>query len=239
MMVAFKGRSYLRQYMPKKPTRYGFKVWVRVAASGIVHDFDIYSGSRAPDLAKQKHKFGLGGDVVLQLCSTLPSGKNFKIFADNFFTNLPLLIKLEERDLWFAGTLRRDRVKTLTLKTDKDLKSEGRGSVDYKTDVENGIMAVKWCDKNIVLMVSTYVGVHPLDTARRWDRAAKKHVDVDRPAIIKEYNKFMGGIDLMDSLLFLYKMPSEASVGTCTFGTICFRLHVLMLGLHIHATPTN
>ena len=55
-------------------------------------------------------------------------------------------------------------------------------------------------------MVSTYVGVQPLDTAIRWDRAAKKHVDVDRPAIIRQYNKFMGGIDLMDSLMSLYKM---------------------------------
>ena len=54
-----------------------------------------------------------------------------------------------------------------------------------------------WCDNNTVLMVST---------ARRWDRAANKHVDVDRPAIIRQYNKFMGGIDLMDSLLSLYKM---------------------------------
>ena len=47
MMVTFKGRSYLRQYMPRKPTRYGFKMWVRGTASGIVHDFDIYSGSGA------------------------------------------------------------------------------------------------------------------------------------------------------------------------------------------------
>ena len=44
-MVAFKGRSSMKQYVPKKPVKRGFKVWVRAGAvSGYVNEFNIYTG---------------------------------------------------------------------------------------------------------------------------------------------------------------------------------------------------
>ena len=44
-MIAFKGRSTLKQYVPKKPIKRGFKAWVRAdAVTGYVCDFNIYTG---------------------------------------------------------------------------------------------------------------------------------------------------------------------------------------------------
>ena len=44
-MILFKGRSSIRQYMPLKPTKRGYKVWVRAdSKSGYVYQFDIYTG---------------------------------------------------------------------------------------------------------------------------------------------------------------------------------------------------
>ncbi|GBP91012.1 PiggyBac transposable element-derived protein 4 [Eumeta japonica] len=44
-MVKFKGRSSLKQYMPKKPIKRGFKVWARCdAKSGYLYQFEIYTG---------------------------------------------------------------------------------------------------------------------------------------------------------------------------------------------------
>ena len=40
-----------------------------------------------------------------------------------------------------------------------------------------------------------YVAVEPKDTCRRWDSSEKKYVEIKRPAVIKEYNKYMGGVD--------------------------------------------
>ncbi|KAK2711497.1 hypothetical protein QYM36_012605 [Artemia franciscana] len=40
-MIPFKGRSNLRQYLPKKPTMWGIKVFTRAGVSGFVHDFEI------------------------------------------------------------------------------------------------------------------------------------------------------------------------------------------------------
>ena len=44
IMVAFKGRSILKQYLPKKPKKWGFKLWARCSSSGFLHVSDIYQG---------------------------------------------------------------------------------------------------------------------------------------------------------------------------------------------------
>ena len=104
IMVAFKGRSLLKQYLPKKPKKWGFKLWARCAATGFLHVFDIYQGKGTgmgtdgdlPDC-------GLGGNVVLKLCSSLPENHNFKIFADNFFSNFSMVSELQQRSIlcWY------------------------------------------------------------------------------------------------------------------------------------------
>ena len=39
------GRSTMKQYLPKKPVKRGFKVWVRAdAVTGFFCDFDVYVG---------------------------------------------------------------------------------------------------------------------------------------------------------------------------------------------------
>ncbi len=45
-----------------------------------------------------KSELRLSGDVVMKLASTLPAGQNYMVFADNFFTSLPLLVKVLERN---------------------------------------------------------------------------------------------------------------------------------------------
>ena len=44
IMVAFKGKSLMRQYMPNKPHKWGFKIWGRSGVSGYLYDFDVYQG---------------------------------------------------------------------------------------------------------------------------------------------------------------------------------------------------
>ena len=34
----------MKQYLPKKPHKWGFKVWARAGISGIIYDFEIYTG---------------------------------------------------------------------------------------------------------------------------------------------------------------------------------------------------
>ncbi|CAH1991505.1 unnamed protein product [Acanthoscelides obtectus] len=64
MMIAYKGKKAgsLRQYMPKKPNKWGFKMFVRAGVSGIVQDFLIYTGSSTFDeilFSKEEQQMGL------------------------------------------------------------------------------------------------------------------------------------------------------------------------------------
>lgn len=61
MMVSYKGKKVgsRQQYMPKKQTKWGFKLFVRAGNSGIVYDFFAYDGANF-----KKHLMGM----------SLPSG---------------------------------------------------------------------------------------------------------------------------------------------------------------------
>ena len=61
-MIPFKGRSGVKQCMPKKPVKRGIKVWVRAdSANGFFCDLDVYIGASA---SPEK---GLGARVVKTL----------------------------------------------------------------------------------------------------------------------------------------------------------------------------
>ena len=45
VMVPFKGKSSVKQYMRNKPHKWGFKLWGREEASGTLSEFDVYQGA--------------------------------------------------------------------------------------------------------------------------------------------------------------------------------------------------
>ena len=44
-IIPFKGRHSSKQYIPKKPKPWGFKVWVRAGSSGYTYRFELYQGA--------------------------------------------------------------------------------------------------------------------------------------------------------------------------------------------------
>ena len=79
-MVAFKGRSCMKQYLPMKPVKRGFKIWVRADShNGYVCEFECYTGKKGDTT-----EVGLGGSVVTRLTRDLV-GKAYHIFMDSFF----------------------------------------------------------------------------------------------------------------------------------------------------------
>ncbi|XP_035215744.1 piggyBac transposable element-derived protein 4-like [Stegodyphus dumicola] len=49
-MIAFKGRTSLKQYMPMKPIKRGYKMWCLAdSKSGYIQKFEIYCGKETSD----------------------------------------------------------------------------------------------------------------------------------------------------------------------------------------------
>ena len=207
-MIPFKGKNSLRQHIPKKPNKWGLKVMARCGASGFTYDFQLYDG-KGP---KVDETCGYQpGDFVVKLCETLPKGMNFKLYFDNWFTFLELRLMLRSWGIWTVGTLRSNRIRGATLKTEKELKKAGRGSADMVVDANSGLAVVRWMDNSAVQFSSLHTALEPMCTIKRWDRKLRKYTDVKCPAIVKEYNEFMGGVDLFDMLMALYKVDHRSA----------------------------
>ena len=202
MMVPYKGHtSRIKQYMRGKPHPWGFKIWARTAVSGMLYDFDVYQGN----VAKTTSEHGLSTDVVLKLTSTLPAGKNYKVFADNFFTSITLITHLLGRGIHYTGTVRTGRLPNCQLKDEKTLSKQGRGSYDSLVLQDPKVAAVRWFDNRPVTLASTYVDPLPIQKVRRWDKASKSFTDINRPFIVDQYNRSMGGVDQLDAFVAQYR----------------------------------
>ena len=103
-MVPFKGRSSLKQYMPKKPIKRGFKIWMAVdAENGFVTNLEVHTGKKEGSIEK-----GLGSSVVQSLTKAFHSTYRH-IYFDNFFSSVDLLLDLCRVGLYGCGTLRMNR----------------------------------------------------------------------------------------------------------------------------------
>ena len=90
-MIKFKGRSSLKQFMPKKPVKRGFKVWVLADKCGYAWKFGIYTGKKGDTVEKQ-----LGESVVKSPVEDVED-KDHKIYFDNYFTSTGLLQHSKKR----------------------------------------------------------------------------------------------------------------------------------------------
>lgn len=65
-MIKFKGKSTLKQYMPIKLVKRGFKVWARAdSLTGYLHQFQVYTGKT------ENVESELGSNVIMKLCQSL------------------------------------------------------------------------------------------------------------------------------------------------------------------------
>lgn len=195
-MILFKGRSSLKQYNPQKPIKRGYKIWCRASSTGFIHQFEVYQGSKV-DADQTFARFGLGGRVVCEMTASL-KGKGYIVMFDNFFTSLPLLEYLYTETIHACGTIRGNRKGLPVLKEDKMLL---RGQFDFKASSKN-TRVFKWKDNRTVMMASNYHGNEGGEVSRK--QKDGKTMLIKCPLIIKDYNRFMGGVDKADMLRAIY-----------------------------------
>ena len=76
-------------------------------------------------------------ELVLGLVEEIPKNQNYRVFFNNRFSTLPLLIKLQSMGILSTGTYFSNRVAACTLMSDKDLKAAEPGSFDYHIDLNS------------------------------------------------------------------------------------------------------
>ncbi|CAH1974499.1 unnamed protein product [Acanthoscelides obtectus] len=199
-MIRFKGRSSLRQYMPNKPIKRGYKVLVRASESGYVDHFQIYTGKNGENAEKN-----LGARVVTDLTRSLVNGHHI-VYFDNYFTSLMLLRQLKLDKIYACGTIRQNRV---GIPTDvKEDKASKRGESDFRV-TDDGITFCKWKDKRVVAMASNFHMPGIIETVERKKKDGERET-IACPVIIKNYNANMGYVDKADILKSTYELDRKS-----------------------------
>lgn len=186
--------------MPLKPIKRGFKVWaLACSVIGYMFSFDIYTGKTSGgDIT-----LGLGEKVVLSLTLAL-EGLGYCIFFDNFFSSIPLLIKLLEKNLFACGTFRKIRkfYPVDVLKSDKSLK---KGDLDFAQSGD--ITVTKWKDKGknpVVVLSNMHDGSEKINVLRTNSTGSRDLVSCSKS--ISDYNIYMKGVDKFDQMIAAYSI---------------------------------
>ena len=194
-MVKFKGRSSFKQYLPAKPIKRGYKIWcLGDSITGYLFNCRIYVGKE--DVVDNETL--LGERVVLSLID----GHDFEgkhLYFDNFFTSLSLLEKLRLRRISATGTIRADRVGISSQFTLKEKMERG----EYKSIVTSNSVVFKWMDtKHVFLASNDCQNTGIVRISRRLKN--RQLIEIDCPKAIKDYNKFMHGVDRFNQRMSCY-----------------------------------
>ena len=116
-VVPFKGKSVLRMYNPKKPKKWGYKIFVLSGVDGLIQNLEIYIGKIEPCPGQPDIK--ASGNIVLRLLSSIPRNVWHKIYCDNWFTSVALQTTLSKQGIACLGTVRSNCLSGCTFPRDK------------------------------------------------------------------------------------------------------------------------
>lgn len=205
-LCSTKCKSIIKQYMPKKPYKWGFKLHVLSGShSGFCYFFEIFTGQENDACNRLPNETDLGSsaNIVIRLLRIVPEFQNHIVCFDNYFSTLPLVAQLSKRGIHAVGTMRKSRLHNDKLPEEKVIMSLDRGSSFEMTTKINSsdMVSVTWRDTKVVNLISNFLGTYPLQTVDRFDKKLKKKITVDCPNIVKQYNSYMGGVDFLDSMI--------------------------------------
>ena len=185
----------MKQYLPMKPIKRGYKVWMLADESGYCLKFDVYTGKKDNKTTKD-----LGAKVVISLVQGL-EGKNHKVYFDNYFTNVHLMKDLKEKGVNACGTVKPRRKDLPTFMASRNMK---RGHSETFTS-NTGMSATKWLDKKDVFILTNFHD--PLEMSEV-QRKQKDGTQCVYPCLrcVSDYNKNMSTVDKFDQLMSSYKL---------------------------------
>ncbi|XP_046666851.1 piggyBac transposable element-derived protein 4-like [Homalodisca vitripennis] len=197
-MIKFKGRSSLKQYLPKKPIKRGYKLWMLADKSGYIVEFEVYTGK-----VGEMTQHDLGPTVVKNLTQRF-QGKHQTVYIDNYFVSY-LMEDLKSMDINACGKVQAGRK---NLPVFKDTKEMDRGDYDWRVS-DGGVTAIKWIDNKEVLFLSNFHDPLEITTVKRRMKDGSR-VDVNCPTAVQDCNMNMNCVDKFDQMKALYEISRKS-----------------------------
>ena len=198
-MVAFKGRSSIKQYIPSKPHKWGYKIYCLASDNYLLH-FEIYEGKEI-----NPSVYGPVHDLVLRL--TLPyQHQGFIVFTDQWFTSLDLLSSLRERGIRLCGSINRRR-KGLPSINENTIKQLQRGDSIKRT--QEDMTLIVWKDQKVIRLLFNHVSSNKSSSLQRWDESHEQ-ISLSCPTAIHDYFYRSRSIDVIGQLYYSYRIGRKS-----------------------------
>lgn len=216
MLEKFRGLCPFRQYIPRKPGRYGLKVQACCdVRDTYVYNLEPYAGTQPAGPYRQSNK---PDDIVLRLVEPISNqaGRARVVTTDNWYTSLRLARELNNRNLSFVGTVRKNRVFVpKELSERRPINTTIFGYTDDAT-----LLDYQPKKNRHVLMLTTVPEImHELIAPQ--DAAL-------RPEAILLYNKTKGAVDTVDKMKAAY----DVARGTKRWNVVLWFAFMNMAGIN-------
>ena len=184
-LCAYKGRWLYLSYNPKKPHKWGVKIFqVCDSNNGYCCRFKIAAGGSMPVR-----------DLVLDLMQDY-LGQGYVLYVDRYYTSVKLFHDLWRHKTAAVGTCMMNR-----RGLPHHFLGQSLGPGQTLACRQQELMALKWKDKRDVLVLSTKhtSAMTSVSVRVRGGRRQK-----EKPTAVHDYNCYMSGVDQSDQLLEYY-----------------------------------
>jgi len=192
-MVAYKGRSPIKQYIPSKPHKWGYKIWCLASEDYLLH-FEVYAGKEeAPSDA------GATIDTVIRMTAAYQHQQHV-MYVDNWFTSPALLHALAQKGIRLCGSVRRNR-KGMPAIPAADVRALGRG--EWIQRQKGDATVAVWRDQQPLWVLYNHCSPSETASLDRWSDAGRK-VSIGCPRAIRDYFYGARSVDVLSQLHYAY-----------------------------------
>lgn len=193
MLAAFRGRCCFIQYMPKKPAKYGVKIFILCdSKTYFVGYIEVYCGEHPEGPYR---KSNATKDLVLRLLDHIKGTKR-TLTCDNWFVSYELAQSLLEQKIALVGTLKKNKVQIPNEFLPNKSRPIGSSLFGFQKQISITSYVPKM-NKSVIL-VST---MHDKNLVNS---------DTNKPEVIHFYNSNKGGVDTVDQLCSSYSVSRRS-----------------------------
>lgn len=198
-MCAYKGRSPIKQYIPSKPHKWGYKIFCLASENYLLH-FEIYEGKEEDPSAE-----GATYDTVIRMTQPYQN-QQLVLFTDSWFTSPALLNALQQRGIRLCGSVRSNR-RGMPSIPKAAVKALGQGQWLQR---QKGDMSLAvWKDQKAVWVLYNHCSPRSNASLDRWSEEGEK-IAVGCPRAIHDYFHHARSVDVLSQLHYSYPIGRKA-----------------------------
>jgi hypothetical protein len=191
-MVAYKGRSPIKQYIPSKPHKWGYKIYC-LSSEDYLLRFEVYAGK------EERSAEGATYDTVMRMLQGYEDRAHI-LFTDNWFTSPALLLALQHKGIRLCGSVRRNR-KGMPVLSAEEVSSlrQAQWIQRQKGDMTLAV----WRDQKVMWLLYNHCSPGEVASLDRWNDFGHK-VSIGCPRAIRDYFYGARSVDVLSQLHYAY-----------------------------------